>query len=114
MAAYVHRLSACVVEAGTVTVKTLGLPDCRHSVAKALEQNPGLISTLPRLRCKNQIVLKDLPDLKKPQQVDINWGPWPKGRGAICCLSRLEVACTDEGNERTVTPCRCFFAGCHR
>ncbi|AFP31085.1 MULTISPECIES: ATP-dependent DNA helicase DinG [Marinobacter] len=87
--------SACVVEAGTGTGKTLAYLIAAIPVAKAL--NKTLVISTATVALQDQIVLKDLPDLKKHSKLDINW-TLAKGRGRYLCMSRLEGRLHDEGN----------------
>ncbi|KMQ74561.1 ATP-dependent DNA helicase DinG [Marinobacter subterrani] len=87
--------SACVVEAGTGTGKTLAYLIAAIPVAKALGKT--LVISTATVALQDQIVLKDLPDLKKHSTMDFNW-TLAKGRGRYLCMSRLEARLHDEGN----------------
>lgn len=87
--------SACVVEAGTGTGKTLAYLIAAIPVAKALGKT--LVISTATVALQDQIVLKDLPDLKKHSKMDFNW-TLAKGRGRYLCMSRLESRLHDEGN----------------
>lgn len=87
--------SACVVEAGTGTGKTLAYLIAAIPVAKALGKT--LVISTATVALQDQIVLKDLPDLKKHSKMDFNW-TLAKGRGRYLCMSRLEARLHDEGN----------------
>lgn len=87
--------SACVVEAGTGTGKTLAYLVAAIPVAKALGKT--LVISTATVALQDQIVLKDLPDLKKHSKMDFNW-TLAKGRGRYLCMSRLETRLHDEGN----------------
>ncbi len=87
--------SACVVEAGTGTGKTLAYLISAIPVAKALGKT--LVISTATVALQDQIVLKDLPDLKKHSKMDFNW-TLAKGRGRYLCMSRLEARLHDEGN----------------
>ena len=87
--------SACVVEAGTGTGKTLAYLIAAIPVAKALGKT--LVISTATVALQDQIVLKDLPDLKKHSRMDFNWA-LAKGRGRYLCMSRLEARLHDEGN----------------
>ena len=63
--------SACVVEAGTGTGKTLAYLIAAIPVAKALGKT--LVISTATVALQDQIVLKDLPDLKKHSKMDFNW-----------------------------------------
>lgn len=87
--------SACVVEAGTGTGKTLAYLIAAIPVAKALGKT--LVISTATVALQDQIVLKDLPDLKKHSQLDFTW-TLAKGRGRYLCMSRLEARLHDEGH----------------
>ena len=87
--------SACVVEAGTGTGKTLAYLIAAIPVAKALGKT--LVISTATVALQDQIVLKDLPDLKKHSKMDFNW-TLAKGRGRYLCMFRLEARLHDEGN----------------
>lgn len=87
--------SACVVEAGTGTGKTLAYLIAAIPVAKALGKT--LVISTATVALQDQIVLKDLPDLKKHSKMDFTW-TLAKGRGRYLCMSRLEARLHDEGH----------------
>ncbi|MEO9525188.1 MULTISPECIES: ATP-dependent DNA helicase DinG [Marinobacter] len=87
--------SACVVEAGTGTGKTLAYLIAAIPVAKALGKT--LVISTATVALQDQIVLKDLPDLRKHSNMDFSW-TLAKGRGRYLCMSRLEARLHDEGN----------------
>lgn len=87
--------SACVVEAGTGTGKTLAYLIAAIPVAKALGKT--LVISTATVALQDQIVHKDLPDLKKHSKMDFSW-TLAKGRGRYLCMSRLEARLHDEGN----------------
>ncbi|MBW7470008.1 ATP-dependent DNA helicase DinG [Marinobacter sp. M216] len=87
--------STCVVEAGTGTGKTLAYLIAAIPVAKALGKT--LVISTATVALQDQIVLKDLPDLRKHSKMDFNW-TLAKGRGRYLCMSRLEARLHDEGN----------------
>ncbi|KAA1175094.1 ATP-dependent DNA helicase DinG [Marinobacter salinexigens] len=87
--------SACVVEAGTGTGKTLAYLIAAIPVAKALGKT--LVISTATVALQDQIVLKDLPDLKKHSKLDFTW-TLAKGRGRYLCMSRLEARLHDEGH----------------
>lgn len=86
--------SACVVEAGTGTGKTLAYLIAAIPIARALDKT--LVISTATVALQDQIVNKDLPDLKKHSKLDFNW-TLAKGRGRYLCLSRLEGRLHDEG-----------------
>jgi len=87
--------AACVVEAGTGTGKTLAYLIAAIPVARALGKT--LVISTATVALQDQIVLKDLPDLRKHSKMDFNW-TLAKGRGRYLCMSRLEARLHDEGN----------------
>ncbi|WP_303289492.1 ATP-dependent DNA helicase DinG [Marinobacter sp. SS5-14b] len=87
--------AACVVEAGTGTGKTLAYLIAAIPVAKALGKT--LVISTATVALQDQIVLKDLPDLRKHSKLDFNW-TLAKGRGRYLCMSRLEARLHDEGH----------------
>ncbi|WP_100640536.1 ATP-dependent DNA helicase DinG [Marinobacter salexigens] len=87
--------AACVVEAGTGTGKTLAYLIAAIPVARALGKT--LVISTATVALQDQIVLKDLPDLKKHSKMSFSW-TLAKGRGRYLCMSRLESRLHDEGN----------------
>lgn len=85
----------CVVEAGTGTGKTLAYLIAAIPVARALGKT--LVISTATVALQDQIVHKDLPDLKKHSKLDFTW-TLAKGRGRYLCMSRLEARLHDEGN----------------
>lgn len=85
---------ACVVEAGTGTGKTLAYLIAAIPVARALGKM--LVISTATVALQDQIVHKDLPDLKHHSKLDFTW-TLAKGRGRYLCLSRLESRLQDEG-----------------
>lgn len=86
--------SACVVEAGTGTGKTLAYLLAAIPMAQALGKK--LVISTATVALQDQIVQKDLPDLRKHTKIDFDW-TLAKGRGRYLCLSRLEGRLHDEG-----------------
>ncbi|HTN34461.1 MAG TPA: ATP-dependent DNA helicase DinG [Marinobacter sp.] len=87
--------ATCVVEAGTGTGKTLAYLLAAIPVAKALGKT--LVISTATVALQDQIVLKDLPDLKKHSKMDFTWS-LAKGRGRYLCMSKLEGRLHEEGN----------------
>ncbi len=87
--------ATCVVEAGTGTGKTLAYLIAAIPVAKALGKT--LVISTATVALQDQIVLKDLPDLRKHSKLDFSW-TLAKGRGRYLCMSRLESKLHDEGH----------------
>lgn len=87
--------ATCVVEAGTGTGKTLAYLIAAIPVAKALGKT--LVISTATVALQDQIVLKDLPDLRKHSKLNFSW-TLAKGRGRYLCMSRLESRLHDEGH----------------
>ena len=87
--------ATCVVEAGTGTGKTLAYLIAAIPVARALGKT--LVISTATVALQDQIVLKDLPDLRKHSKLDFSW-TLAKGRGRYLCMSRLESRLHDEGH----------------
>lgn len=85
---------ACIVEAGTGTGKTLAYLLAAIPVAKALGKR--LVISTATVALQDQIVGKDLPDVREHTSLDFSW-TLAKGRGRYLCLSRLEGRLQDEG-----------------
>ncbi|MDT8428939.1 MAG: ATP-dependent DNA helicase DinG [Pseudomonadales bacterium] len=77
----------CVVEAGTGTGKTLAYVLGTLPLAKYLGKKVVLSTATVALQ--EQVVLKDLPDIKAHSDLDFSY-TLAKGRGRYLCLSRLE------------------------
>jgi len=92
--------ATCVVEAGTGTGKTLAYLIAAIPVARALGKT--LVISTATVALQDQIVLKDLPDLRKHSKLDFNW-TLAKGRGRYLCMSRLEARLHDEGHDGSDT-----------
>ncbi|MCH8500061.1 MAG: ATP-dependent DNA helicase DinG [Marinobacter sp.] len=86
--------SACVVEAGTGTGKTLGYLVAAIPMAKALDKQ--LVVSTATVALQDQIVSKDLPDLLKHTDLRFTWA-LAKGRGRYLCMSRLEGRLHEQG-----------------
>ena len=86
--------SSCVVEAGTGTGKTLAYLIAAIPIAKALGKT--LVISTATVALQDQIVNKDLPDLKAHSNLKFSWC-LAKGRGRYLCMSRLEARLHDEG-----------------
>ncbi len=85
----------CVLEAGTGTGKTLAYLLATVPVAQALGKQ--LVVSTATVALQDQIVNKDLPDLKAHSGLDLTWS-LAKGRGRYLCLSKLENRLHGEGN----------------
>ena len=82
----------CVVEAGTGTGKTVAYLLAAIPVAKALGKK--LVISTATVALQEQIVYKDLPDLKRQSGLKFNFA-LAKGRGRYLCLSKLDRILTD-------------------
>lgn len=82
----------CVVEAGTGTGKTVAYLLAAIPIAKALDKH--LVVSTATVALQEQIVLKDLPDLKTHSQLPVNFS-LAKGRGRYLCLAKLDRQLSD-------------------
>ncbi len=78
---------ACVIEAGTGTGKTLAYAIAGILVARALKKR--LVIATATVALQEQLVNKDLPDLKASGSVSFTYG-LAKGRGRYLCLAKLD------------------------
>ena len=77
----------CVLEAGTGTGKTVAYLLAAIPVAQAL--NKKLVISTATVALQEQIVYKDLPEVKKSTGLSFNF-TLAKGRGRYLCLSKLD------------------------
>ena len=87
--------STCVLEAGTGTGKTLAYLLAGVPIARALGKQ--LVVSTATVALQDQIVNKDLPDLKAHSGLNVKWS-LAKGRGRYLCLSKLEQRLHGHGN----------------
>lgn len=87
--------SVTVIEAGTGTGKTLGYALAAIPMAKALEKT--LVLATATVALQEQIVFRDLPDIKKHSNLDFSF-TLAKGRRRYVCLSKLDLALQDSAN----------------
>jgi len=87
--------ATCVIEAGTGTGKTLAYLVAAIPVARSLGKT--LVISTATVALQDQIVLRDLPDLKQHTGLEFSW-TLAKGRGRYLCMSRLEARLHDEGH----------------
>lgn len=92
--------STCVLEAGTGTGKTLAYLLAAVPIARALGKQ--LVVTTATVALQDQIVSKDLPDLRAHSGLDVKW-TLAKGRGRYLCLSKLEQRLHGHGNTSSDT-----------
>ncbi len=77
----------CVVEAGTGTGKTVAYLLAALPAAQALGKK--VVVSTATVALQEQIVFKDLPDVKQHSGLDFSYG-LVKGRGRYLCLSKLD------------------------
>jgi ATP-dependent DNA helicase DinG len=82
----------CVVEAGTGTGKTVAYFMAALPIAKALGKH--LVVSTATVALQEQIVYKDLPELKTHSGLDFSFS-LAKGRGRYLCLSNLDRQLND-------------------
>lgn len=85
----------CVVEAGTGTGKTVAYLLATVPVAKAMGKK--VVVATATVALQEQIVFKDLPDLKRHSGLDFQYG-LAKGRGRYLCLSKLDRLMNQDGD----------------
>ncbi len=91
-----HRASGsgvCVAEAGTGTGKTVAYLLGTLPIAQSL--NKTVVVSTATVALQEQIVYKDLPDLKKHSGLDFDFA-LAKGRGRYLCLSKLDRLLKDD------------------
>ena len=77
----------CIIEAGTGTGKTVAYLLAAIPIAQAL--NKKLVISTATVALQEQIVHKDLPEIKKNTDLSFNY-TLAKGRGRYLCLSKLD------------------------
>ena len=77
----------CVIEAGTGTGKTIAYTVAAVPVARAL--NKSLVISTATIALQEQLVLKDLPDIRSHSGLEFDF-VLAKGRRRYLCLSRLD------------------------
>jgi ATP-dependent DNA helicase DinG len=77
----------CIVEAGTGTGKTVAYLLAAIPIAQAL--NKKLVISTATVALQEQIVCKDLPEIKRNTDLNFNF-TLAKGRGRYLCLSKLD------------------------
>ncbi|MGS2718896.1 ATP-dependent DNA helicase DinG [Eionea flava] len=77
----------CVIEAGTGTGKTVAYLLATLPVAQSLKKK--VVISTATIALQEQIVHKDLPDVKKNTDLSFNF-TLAKGRGRYLCLSKLD------------------------
>jgi ATP-dependent DNA helicase DinG len=81
------QANICVVEAGTGTGKTVAYLIAALPIAQAL--NKKLVISTATVALQEQIVNKDLPEVKKNTDLSFSY-TMAKGRGRYLCLSKLD------------------------
>jgi len=94
----------CVIEAGTGTGKTVAYLLAAIPVAKALGKK--LVISTATVALQEQIVHKDLPDLRQHSDLTFNFG-LAKGRGRYLCLSKLDRIMME--HESAMNPTRALY-----
>ncbi|GAB1256609.1 ATP-dependent DNA helicase DinG [Aurantivibrio plasticivorans] len=77
----------CVIEAGTGTGKTVGYFLAATPIAKAMKKH--LVVSTATVALQEQIVYKDIPDLRDAAGLDFSIA-LAKGRGRYVCLAKLD------------------------
>lgn len=86
----------CVVEAGTGTGKTVAYLLAALPAAQALGKK--VVVSTATVALQEQIVFKDLPDVKQHSGLDFSYG-LVKGRGRYLCLSKLDRILADDHDD---------------
>jgi ATP-dependent DNA helicase DinG len=89
----------CVVEAGTGTGKTIAYLLATLPIAKALGKKVVIATATVALQ--EQIVFKDLPELKRNAELDFEFA-LAKGRGRYLCLTKLDRILSGSDMEPTI------------
>jgi ATP-dependent DNA helicase DinG len=91
----------CVIEAGTGTGKTIAYAVAAIPVAQALEKS--LIISTATIALQEQLVIKDLPDIRHHSGLQFNF-VLAKGRRRYVCLSKLDKLLMSGGQEDAIIP----------
>ncbi len=94
----------CVVEAGTGTGKTVAYLMAAIPIARALGKK--LVVSTATIALQEQIVNKDLPELKRQSGLQFNFA-LAKGRGRYLCLSKLDRLLMEQ--EASHDPARALY-----
>lgn len=89
----------CVVEAGTGTGKTVAYLLAVLPIAKALQKS--VVVATATVALQEQIIFKDLPELKRHSELDFNFA-LAKGRGRYLCLTKLDRVLTEISTGQTI------------
>ncbi len=87
----------CVVEAGTGTGKTLAY--CLGVIPLALATEKRVVVSTATVALQEQVVLQDLPDLKRHGELDFTYA-LAKGRGRYVCPKRLQEQLAADPNRQ--------------
>lgn len=85
----------CVVEAGTGTGKTVAYAIAALPLARALGKR--LVIATATVALQEQIVLRDLPDIREHAKIDFSFA-LAKGRRRYLCLSRIDEVLQGEAS----------------
>ena len=91
----------CVIEAGTGTGKTIAYAVAAIPVAQALGKT--LVISTATIALQEQLVLKDLPDIRHHSGLQFEF-VLAKGRRRYVCLSKLDRLLAAGGQESTIIP----------
>lgn len=93
--------AVAVIEAGTGTGKTVAYGVSALPLAKAL--NKRLVIATATVALQEQIVGKDLPDLREQSGLEFSFA-LAKGRRRYVCLSRLDRLLQEQGTQNRLLP----------
>lgn len=88
--------SVCAIEAGTGTGKTVAYALAAIPLAQALEKR--LVISTATVALQEQIVFKDLPDVRRDSGLDFTYA-LAKGRGRYACLYKLDFQLAHGGGQ---------------
>lgn len=91
----------CVIEAGTGTGKTIAYAVAAIPVAQALEKS--LIISTATIALQEQLVIKDLPDIRHHSGLQFDF-VLAKGRRRYVCLSKLDKLLVSGGQADAIMP----------
>jgi ATP-dependent DNA helicase DinG len=91
----------CVIEAGTGTGKTIAYAMAAIPVAQALEKR--LIISTATIALQEQLVIKDLPDIRHHSGLQFDF-VLAKGRRRYVCLSKLDKLLVSGGQADAIIP----------
>lgn len=97
----ISQEAVTVIEAGTGTGKTVAYGVSALPLAKALDKR--LVIATATIALQEQIVGKDLPDLREESGLDFSFA-LAKGRRRYLCLSRLDRLLQEQGGQNRLLP----------